>query len=85
MGYELRHVGEGRSNSKYDVNIHFFDIIDNEYKAYILGFILADGHISKQGNLMITLQSKDIDILDKINKAMESNYPIRLCKKNIIH
>lgn len=77
MGYKLRQVGEGRSNSKYHANIHFFNEIDNEYKAYVLGFILADGHVSKAGNLIITLKSDDIDILEKINRAMDSNYPIR--------
>lgn len=77
MGYDLRHVGELRSNSKYNVNVHFFDVIDDEFKAYILGFILADGHVSKAGNLMFTIKSDDIDILTKINEAMKSNYPIR--------
>jgi len=33
-------------NSKYDVNDCFFETIDTEQKAYILGFIYADGYNS---------------------------------------
>ena len=77
MGYKLRQVGDGRSNSKYTVDVRFFDSIDTEEKAYIIGFILADGHISKQGSLIITLHKRDIDILEKIRVAMKSDYPIK--------
>ena len=77
MGYKLRHVGEERSNCVHYVDVHYFDVIDDEYKAYILGFILADGHISKSGNLMFTLKNDDIDILYKINACMDSNYQIK--------
>ena len=32
---------------KYKVNHNYFNLIDTEYKAYILGFIYADGCISQ--------------------------------------
>lgn len=54
------------------VNEHFFDVIDTEEKAYILGFIFADGYIDTTGrNLSIKINKKDIDILLKIKEAMD--------------
>lgn len=31
----------------WDLNEHFFDVIDTEEKAYWLGFIFADGYVAK--------------------------------------
>ena len=60
----------------YKVNEQFFNNINTEEKAYILGFICADGHIGKD-RLNITVSIKDRDILEKIRKAMHSNHPIK--------
>lgn len=48
---------------KYTLNENYFKQIDNQNKAYILGFIYADGSISKKGSLTICLAEKDIEIL----------------------
>lgn len=32
--------------NKEKINEHYFDIIDTEYKSYLLGFFLADGCVS---------------------------------------
>lgn len=55
---------------KYKVNHEYFDKIDTEYKAYILGFIYADGSvIQPKGNrqlcLRIAIQEEDGYILEK--------------------
>lgn len=60
----------------YNVNNNFFKIINTEEKAYILGFICADGHI-RNDRLVITVSIKDIDILLKIKKALNSTHPIK--------
>ena len=60
----------------YKVNENFFKCINTEEKAYILGFICADGHIEKD-RLNITVAIKDRDILEKIRHAMHSNHPIK--------
>lgn len=60
----------------YKVNEDFFKCINTEEKAYILGFICADGHIEKD-RLNITVSIKDRDILEKIKYAMHSNHPIK--------
>lgn len=67
-------IRKERYNSTYSVDIHFFDDIDTEEKAYILGLLLSDGHISERG-IMLTL--KDKDVLIKYKSAIKSNVPIR--------
>ena len=68
--------------SVYKVNENFFKVINTEEKAYILGFICADGHI-RDDRLVITVSIKDVDILEKIKKALCSNHPIKeVIKKN---
>lgn len=64
----------------YKVDIDFFKCINTEEKAYILGFICADGHISED-RLVITVAEKDLDILEKIRGAMHSNHPIKKIKR----
>ena len=73
MGWER--VGKGGKRI-YKVNEDFFKCINTEEKAYILGFICADGHIEKD-RLKITVAVKDKDILEKIRSAMYSNHPIK--------
>lgn len=72
-----------RSNSinsrKYDCNHDFFESIDTEEKAYWLGFIFADGWISKQqyGEYFgITLSTKDVNHLYKLKTSMGSTYKV---------
>ena len=60
----------------YKVDENFFKCINTEEKAYILGFICADGHIEKD-RLNITVSIKDRNILEKIRYAMHSNHPIK--------
>jgi transposase len=53
---------------KYSLNEKFFENIDSWEKAYVLGFIMSDGNISKYGySISIQLNSKDINILNRIN------------------
>lgn len=67
-----------RHNSIYNVDIHYFDEIDTEEKAYFLGLIVSDGHLSKEGTLMFTM--KDGDILEKFKKSIKAEHPI--CKNS---
>lgn len=66
---------------KNHFNEHFFENIDTEEKAYILGFIMADGYVSSNGRtLSIAIAQKDVDILHKINAAMVSSANINIKK-----
>lgn len=54
------------------IDEHIFDSIDTEEKAYWLGFIFADGNVSKRDNTFeMTLSEKDIDHLEKFNKFVK--------------
>lgn len=64
-------------NRKYTLNEHYFDDIDTPNKAYILGFLYADGWNDVDKNIItISLQEGDKDILDSINKEIGSNKPL---------
>ena len=64
---------------KYKVNQDFFKYW-NSQMAYILGFTFADGNIHYV-SLAWDLKS-DIELLKKINRAMDSNYPIEKRKNS---
>jgi hypothetical protein len=67
----------GRINRKYSMNEDFFGNIDNEKKAYWLGFISADGNINKTSNtLYIALKASDAPHLQKFLDDIEANYTI---------
>lgn len=63
---------------KTELNEEYFEVIDTEEKAYILGFIFADGNISdfnkdKHYKLRITLKESDLGILEIIKKELNFN------------
>lgn len=75
--FEKHKTGENKSR-RYTVNEDFFKTIDTEAKAYILGFISADGHLDEKHNrIKIELNSKDRCILESIRLAMDSTHPIK--------
>ena len=70
---------------QYKINNSFFEVIDTEEKAYILGFICADGHVdAKAHRIVIAIQENDVEILEKIKTALNSSHPIvkHIQKKN---
>ena len=76
-GWERR----GKSGKRiYKVNEDFFKCINTEEKAYVLGFICADGHIEKD-RLVIAVSIKDKDILEKIKHALNSEHTIKEIKR----
>lgn len=67
-----KHVG-----NKYDFNIHFFDTINTEAKAYFLGLLYADGSVYlKTRQVTIELNARDVDILEKMKVAFSANHPL---------
>jgi hypothetical protein len=65
------------SARKYSFNENFFETIDSPEKAYIIGFIIADGSLNeKRVSLKISIHNKDKEILNRINIIMESDKKI---------
>ena len=62
----------------HKVNKNYFKQIDSENKAYILGFLYADGYNSGT-QASFTQLDQDRDILDQINKELDSD--INISKK----
>lgn len=60
---------------EYSLNQDFFEEINSENKAYWLGFLLADGCIKEDRQVLVRLGAKDLNHLKKFQKDLESNYP----------
>lgn len=70
--------------AKYKVDTEFFASIDNECKAYWLGFLLADGSLVRRNDhgvqlriLSVALSPKDIDHLELFRCHIGAEQPIR--------
>lgn len=72
VGKWLRQEGYQYSKcNKANINSSIFSKIDNEEKAYWLGFIFADGYVSKVSNFELSLALKDIDHLKEFKKFLK--------------
>jgi hypothetical protein len=73
----LRLWGIPANKVKPEINHHYFNIIDTEEKAYLLGFLCADGCIHNNSNkISFCLNEKDIEILFLIKKELKLNHKI---------
>jgi len=68
---------------KWKFDERFFDKIDTEQKAYILGFLYADGNVY-ENTLSLSLQKKDLEILKKIKKCFKFDGPLNFRSKGMI-
>lgn len=69
----------GHKRYSYNVNESFFDRIDSEQKAYILGLLFADGcnDVKKRGGatVSLSLNEKDKDIIHQIKDILDFSGP----------
>ena len=79
-GIKIRGVGE--DNKKYLPNAGYFDLIDDEYKAYFLGLLFADGsNNERDGNISIGLMEQDKSVLELMSSKIFLNHrPIYIAK-----
>ena len=62
---------------KYTINETYFDTIDTPNKAYILGFLYADGsNCLDKCTVAMSLQEEDFNILERIRKEIGSEKPL---------
>lgn len=63
--------------TKYKINENIFEKIDTPEKAYILGFLFADGCVnSNMRQIRLKLQERDEEILKNINLYLNYNKPL---------
>ena len=78
---------KGNHYRKYFHDFDFFEKIDNEEKAYWLGFMFADGYIVNYDNyygedvLGLSVSLKDQKILEKFKKSIKATNPIKCYQK----
>lgn len=70
-------------HGKYEVNQDYFSVIDNEFKAYWLGFLYADGCVrlnnsngKKTNSLSLGLASVDMDHIEKFKCSLQATNKI---------
>ena len=67
---------------KYEINENYFEVIDNERKAYWLGFLMADGtmreHKTGCFQLSFELCEDDRYIIEQFNYDINSTYQIQI-------
>lgn len=59
----------------HSLDVHYFDTIDTEEKAYFLGLMFADGSVSKN---QFYLKMIDRDIIERFKEALKTTVPIRV-------
>lgn len=60
----------------YNLNENYFEVLDTPEKAYILGFIYADGY-NREDLLELVQNIERRDIIDNIKKALQAEHPIK--------
>ena len=76
----LRRLGIDRTGAgrrSYRLNEHYFDEIDTPNKAYILGFLYADGsNCMSKRTISMSLEERDKAILERIRNEIGSERPL---------
>lgn len=69
-------LNKSKAHRKYALNEGYFDSVDTERKAWVLGFISSDGNVYKDNRITIGLKWSDHEILEEIAKELECNAPV---------
>jgi hypothetical protein len=69
----------GGNTIRWKTNRDYFARIDTPGKAYVLGFLLADGHIHKGGyKIQISVKESDADLLRMIARELDCDAPLKI-------
>ena len=64
---------------QYNIDESYFEKVDTRNKAYVLGFLYADGNVTSAG-WRLKLQKKDKYIIDKIKEEIKYDGPLLFVK-----
>ncbi len=74
--YDIPRIGNGRRKFFFDEN--YFDVINTQNKAYILGFLFADGNNTlSKCTIRISLKEEDKDILERMRLETKFTKPLK--------
>ena len=80
----LREHGVAIRNRVYDMDEHYFDKIDNQDKAYLLGLLYADGCNNTRNNtIMLTLQEEDVHILYSVQELLKTKCSLQFINRSL--
>ena len=75
-GYDAKSASELKR--KYPIVEDFFDEINTEEKAYILGLLYADGwNQTERNSVSLSLKEADKEILDKVTSLIQPTKPLK--------
>ena len=78
-----KYSGRNNPNTRYCFDDDLFNEIDTKEKAWVLGWIASDGHVSNRG-FAIKIHKKDFTCLRKICDIIGKDLPIKFDKKRPI-
>ena len=69
-----------RRKNRYTLNETFFDNIDSEIKAYLLGYLFADGFVGdeKYNNIVFSQKKDDMEAVELFKKSIEYTGDLRM-------
>lgn len=73
-------IAKQRNSEKhtiYKCDTHYFDKIDTFNKAYLLGFMCADGFVTDRNEVGIEVAEKDKKVVEFFQHELKSNKPIK--------
>ena len=73
-----------RPRKRYEVESDYFDIIDTDIKAYLLGFFFADGNVNGSGWFKLDLSIKDIEIVELFRNEIAPDAQIKEYSNGIV-
>lgn len=77
IGRVFKRNGFVADRKTYHCDEHYFDTIDTQEKAYILGLLWSDGcNQLSRGKVTIQLQERDKEILEQIKKVSNNERPL---------
>lgn len=77
----IAHRVNSEKHTKYQCDIYYFDKIDSFDKAYLLGFLCADGFVTNRNEIGIGVAEKDKSIVDFFVQQLKTNKPISYIEK----
>lgn len=69
-----------KRRNRYTLDESYFDKIDSQEKAYILGFLYADGYVGDENtnNIIVSVAEQDVDVLEKIVENIKFTGKLRV-------